>query len=102
MAVGAAGGSTIPVTTARAIIGAIDFQLSVRQALALPFTMAFGDEVLLEERTWLQDHADAFRALGHEQITVRPAPIKGGAILRRGTSWESARDPRLDGQLDLP
>ena len=102
MAVGAAGGSTIPVTTARAIIGAIDFQLSVRQSLALPFTMAFGDEVLLEEGTWLQDHAEAFRALGHEQITVRAAPIKGGAILRRGASWESARDPRLDGQLDLP
>ncbi|MBX7536608.1 gamma-glutamyltransferase [Qipengyuania sp. GH1] len=102
MAVGAAGGSTIPVTTARAIIGAIDFKLSVRQALALPFLMAFRDEVLLEEGTWLQDHADEFRALGHDEITIRAAPIKGGAILRRGASWESARDPRLDGQLDLP
>ncbi|MBK61967.1 MAG: gamma-glutamyltransferase [Altererythrobacter sp.] len=102
MAVGAAGGSTIPVTTARAIIGAIDFGLNARDALALPFTMAFGDQVLLEEGTWLQTHAKEFRKLGHDEIVIRAAPIKGGTVLRRARGWESARDPRLDGQLDLP
>ncbi|GAB5351977.1 gamma-glutamyltransferase [Qipengyuania sp. 483] len=102
MAVGAAGGSTIPVTTARAIIGAIDFGLNARDALALPFTMAFGDQVLLEEGTWLQTHAGEFRKLGHDEIMIRAAPIKGGTVLRRAGGWESARDPRLDGQLDLP
>ena len=102
MAVGAAGGSTIPVTTARAIIGAIDFGLNARDALALPFTMAFGDQVLLEEGTWLQTHAKEFRKLGHDEIMIRAAPIKGGTVLRRAGGWESARDPRLDGQLDLP
>ena len=102
MVVGAAGGSTIPITTARAIIGAIDFKLSARQSLALPFIMAFGDRILLEEGTWLEDEADAFRALGHGELIFRPAPIKGGALLRRGDAWESARDPRLEGQLDMP
>ena len=102
MAVGAAGGSTIPVTTARAIIGAIDFRLTARQALALPFLMAFGDSVLIEEGTWLEERAGDFRALGHDELAVRPAPIKGGAILWRKAAWESARDPRLDGHLDMP
>ena len=100
--VGAAGGSTIPVTTARAIIGAIDFDLSAEESLRLPFLMAFGDRVLLEENTWLAARADAFRALGHEEIIIRQAPIKGGALRRVGDQWETARDPRLEGYVDMP
>ena len=100
--VGAAGGSTIPVTTARAIIGAIDFGLSAEESLRLPFLMAFGDRVLLEENTWLAARADAFRALGHEELIIRQAPIKGGALRRVGDQWETARDPRLEGYLDMP
>ena len=64
--------------------------------------MAFGERVLLEEGTWLEQKADAFRALGHTQLMIRPAPIKGGALVKRGGRWQSARDPRLEGQLDMP
>ena len=102
MAVGAAGGSTIPVTTTRAIIGAIDFGLSAEDALGLPFLMAFGDRVLIEEGTWLQAEADAFRALGHDHLLFRQAPIKGGALVFREGTWQSARDPRLEGFVDMP
>ena len=102
LSVGAAGGSTIPVQTVRSIIGVIDFDLSAREALGLPFVMAFGDTLLLEQGTWLEDQADRFRALGHQQISIREAPVKGGAVLRTADGWESARDPRLDGLLDLP
>ncbi|MEZ5680988.1 MAG: gamma-glutamyltransferase [Erythrobacter sp.] len=102
MAVGAAGGSTIPITTVRTIIGAIDFGLSAEEALGLPFAMAFGDRVLLEQGTWMEAGADAFRALGHTQLFFAPAPIKGGAVQYSGGAWHSARDPRLDGQLDMP
>ncbi|WP_369026431.1 gamma-glutamyltransferase [Qipengyuania sp. RANM35] len=102
MAVGAAGGSTIPITTARAIIGAIDFGLDAHESLRLPFIMAFGDRVLLEQGTWLETSADAFKALGHGQLIIGAAPIKGGAVLYRNGSWESARDPRLEGHLDMP
>ena len=102
LAVGAAGGSTIPVQTARSIIGAIDFGLSAEEILALPFVMAFGDRLLLERGTWLEEQADAFRSLGHEQVLVREAPVKGGAVLRTATGWESARDPRLEGQIEIP
>ena len=102
LAIGAAGGSTIPVTTARAIIGAIDFDLSSRQALALPFTMAFGDSVLVEQGSWLERRVPALRALGHENISLREAPIKAGAIKREGAIWEAACDPRLEDVLLVP
>ncbi len=102
LAIGAAGGSTIPVTTARAIIGAIDFDLSARQALALPFTMAFGDSVLVEQGSWLERRVPALRALGHDDISLREAPIKAGAIKREGAIWEAARDPRLEDVLLVP
>ena len=102
MAVGAAGGSTIPVQTARSIIGVIDFGLAPQEALGLPFVMAFGDSVLLEDGTWLADSQAAFRALGHDMLTVRAAPVKAGIVARRDGQWVSARDPRLVGQLELP
>jgi len=102
MAVGAAGGPTIPVTTARAIVGAIDFGLSAEDSLDLPFTMAFGDAIMLEKGTWMEAQAEAFRALGHGQIAIREAPIKGNAILRRTSRWESAREPRIERSLAVP
>ncbi|MCB2082844.1 MAG: gamma-glutamyltransferase [Sphingomonadaceae bacterium] len=102
LVVGAAGGSTIPVQTARSIIGVIDFSLSAEEALGLPFIMAFGDTLMVEEGTWLEAAIPAFEALGHGKISSRPAPVKGNAILREGEEWIGARDPRLKGQLDLP
>lgn len=102
MVVGAAGGSTIPVQTARSIIAAIDFGLDAEASLGLPFTMAFGDQILLEEGTWLAEAAEAYRSLGHAELLVRPAPVKGGALLYRQGQWQSARDPRLASQLEMP
>ena len=102
MVVGAAGGSTIPVQTARSIIGAIDFGLDAERSLGLPFLMAFGDQVLLEEGTWLEQAAAKFRALGHTELRIRPAPVKGGALLKREGVWQTARDPRLASQLEMP
>lgn len=103
LAVGAAGGQTIPVSTTRAIIGFIDFGLPPREALDLPFLMAFGDQVLLERGTWLEAAADRFRALGHTRLIVREAPIKAGAVGRlRGGAWQAARDPRVESNVEVP
>ena len=102
MAVGAAGGSTIPVQTTRSIVGVIDFGLGATEALGLPFTMASGDRLLLEEGTWLADAADTFRAYGYQNVAVRSAPLKAGMVLRTADGWISARDPRLEAMLILP
>lgn len=102
MAVGAAGGPTIPITTVRAIIGSIDFGLGAEAALDLPFIMEYRGAVMLEKGTWLEGEADAFRALGHTQLVIRDAPIKGNAITRGASGWESARDPRIERSLAVP
>ena len=100
--VGAAGGGTIPVSTTRAIIGMIDFGMSADAALAQPFTMAFGDAVLVEQGSWLAGAIDALRALGHTQIRTGEAPIKVNALLHTPAGWQSAREPRMESLLQSP
>ncbi|MCT2557909.1 gamma-glutamyltransferase [Tsuneonella sp. YG55] len=102
IAVGAAGGSTIPVSTARAIVGMIDFGMSAEEALALPFTMAFGDTVLLEKGTWLESAMPQFRALGHAKFRTGEAPIKVNALRRTRNGWEAGREPRMEDLIDPP
>lgn len=102
LAVGAAGGPTIPVQTARSIIGVIDFGLDAEAALGLPFVMSFGERTLVEQGTWLEGAIPALVALGQPQPFAREAPVKAGAVLWRNGAWQSARDPRLEGQVDMP
>ena len=100
--VGAAGGSTIPVSTARAIVGMIDFGLDADAALALPFAMAFGDTVLLEKGTWLEAAMPRLRALGHKEFRVGEAPIKVNALLRTPGGWQAGREPRMEHLINPP
>ena len=100
VAIGAAGGTTIPVQTARAIIGIIDFDMSVDQAMGLPLLMAFGQYVLVEKDTWFERDMEVFKAMGHERIGARKPPLKAGGLQWDGERWLSARDPRLDGMLE--
>ena len=102
MAVGAAGGPTIPVSTARAIIGAIDFGLNAEEALALPFAMSFRGATMVEQGTLLDEQADLLGPLGYSQIIRREAPIKVNAVLREDGVWVSARDPRIETLLEVP
>lgn len=96
LVIGAAGGPTIPVSVARGIIGVLDFKLGAQDALALPFAMAFGDTLLIEEGTVLAAMQEQLAALGHKGIRAAPAPIKANALgLRPDGSWEVATEPRL-------
>jgi gamma-glutamyltranspeptidase/glutathione hydrolase len=104
MVVGAAGGPTIPVQTARAIIGVVDFGMSAKEALGLPLIMAFGPTVVYEKGSVIEGMEDQLKALGHTQIRSFGAPLKANALLRKtdanGTvSWEAARDPRVEPKL---
>ena len=96
LVIGAAGGPTIPVTVTRAIIGVLDFRLGAQEALAMPFAMAFGDSLLIEEGSALVAMQEQLAALGHKGIRIAPAPIKANALGRRADgSWEVATEPRL-------
>ncbi|MBU2586846.1 MAG: gamma-glutamyltransferase [Alphaproteobacteria bacterium] len=100
LVIGAAGGPTIPVQVARAIIGVVDFGLSAESALGLPFIMSFGDSVLIEKGTALEGMEAALKALGHASIRTGAPPLKANALrLLPDGGWEVAVDPRLQSKL---
>ncbi|MEP2735307.1 MAG: gamma-glutamyltransferase [Erythrobacter sp.] len=96
LVIGAAGGPTIPVQTARSIIGVIDFNMSAKEALALPLIMGFGSSVVSEESGAIAGMQDALKALGHPELRLSSPPLKANALLRTENGWEVAMDPRID------
>ena len=96
VAVGAAGGATIPVQTAKNLIAMLDFDLGPQEALALPVMFSPGDTVYLEADTPLAALAPALRQLGHK-VEVRPAGFKANAAKRVNGAWVGAADPRSEG-----
>lgn len=97
LALGAAGGPTIPVQVAKALIGWIDWRLPAREAIALPMLYSPGDTVMIEPGTALEAMKPALEALGHKGITARPMPLKANAAERTATGWTGAADPRSEG-----
>jgi gamma-glutamyltranspeptidase/glutathione hydrolase len=96
IAVGAAGGATIPVQTAKNLIAMLDFGLPGDQALALPVMFSPGDTVLLEKGTALGAMAPALRKLGHT-VEERELPLKANVAKRIDGRWVGAADPRSEG-----
>ena len=102
LAVGAAGGVTIPAQVAKAIIGVLDWNLSAREAIALPVIFApGGDMVFVEKGTALEQMIPALQQLGHVQILARSPSFKANAIERVGDRWLGAADPRSEGAANL-
>ena len=98
LAVGAAGGSTIPAQVIKTIIGVLDFHLSAQEAVALPMIYAPGDTVFVEGGTQLEVMIPQLKALGHAD--VRPIPrgtFKANAIGWMNGRWTGGADPRSEG-----
>ncbi len=99
LAVGAAGGATIPAQVIRAVIGVIDWKLPVQDALALPVLFAPGtDAVFVEKGSSLEAMIPALQALGHTSVTPRALPLKANAIEVVGGALSGAADPRSEGK----
>ena len=97
LAVGAAGGPTIPAQVLKAIIGVIDWHLSAQQALALPVIFApTGDTVYVERGTFLETMVPQLQALGHT-VSVRNPGFKANAVEWVDGHWAGAADPRSEG-----
>ena len=98
LAVGAAGGSTIPAQVIKTIIGVLDFHLSAQDALALPMIYAPGDTVFVESGTPLEAMIPQLKALGHGDVrTLPPGTFKTNAIGRANGGWTGGGDPRSEG-----
>jgi len=99
LAVGAAGGATIPAQVLRVIIGVIDWQLPAQEAIALPVLFApGGDAVIVEKGSALEAMIPALQALGHAAVTPRELPLKANAVEIVGGRLVGAADPRSEGR----
>lgn len=99
LAVGAAGGATIPAQVIRVVIGVVDWKLPVSDALALPVLFAPGtDAVFIEKSSSLEAMIPALQALGHASVTPRALPLKANAIEVVGGALAGAADPRSEGK----
>ena len=91
-----AGGSRIIGDTLQAVIGILDWNLSMQDAVALPRFISMNGPVEVEAGTPLAGQADALRALGH-QVQVRSHEGGLTGVRRLGDGWEGGADPRRDG-----
>jgi len=97
LAVGAAGGPTIPAQVLKAIIGVIDWHLSAQRAIALPVILAPGtDTVYVERGTYLEAMMPQLQKLGH-QVKAIPPSFKANAVEWVNGRWAGAADPRSEG-----
>jgi len=98
LAVGAAGGSTIPAQVIKTIIAVIDFHLPPQEAIGLPMIYAPGDTIFVESGTFLEGMIPQLQALGHANVrTLPPGTYKANAIEWVNGRWEGGADPRSEG-----
>jgi gamma-glutamyltranspeptidase/glutathione hydrolase len=96
LALGAAGGPTIIMQVAKAIIGVVDWGKTAQEAIALPTITVAGDGIAVERGTALEAMVPALTARGH-RVQVRDPSFKANAIERIGNRWVGAADPRSEG-----
>jgi gamma-glutamyltranspeptidase/glutathione hydrolase len=102
LAVGAAGGMTIPAQVAKAIMGVIDFGLPIQEAIALPQLYVSDDLVIVEKSEQgapLQAMIPALEKLGH-RVSAFPLPLKANGLERTASGWRGGADPRSEGKAD--
>lgn len=99
LAIGAAGGTTIPAQVVKAIIAVIDWDLPAQDAIALPVIFAPGGTIVfVEQGTAHEAMIPALQALGHGDVRLRERSFKANAVEARGARLSGAADPRSEGR----
>ena len=94
--VGAAGGKTIIMQVAKALIAHIDWGMDARAAIGQGLVYFSGTTLILEEGTSLPPMKPAIEALGHK-VSVAKLGLKANAAQRTKRGWVGAADPRSVG-----
>jgi gamma-glutamyltranspeptidase/glutathione hydrolase len=94
--VGAAGGKTIIMQVAKAIIAHVDWKLLAREALGQGLVFFNNDGLVLEQGTSLPALQPALEAMGHK-VSVAKLGLKANAAEKTATGWVGAADPRSVG-----
>lgn len=100
LAIGSPGGSRIITYVTQTLVGLLDWNLTMQDAINLPRHVQAGDEsnLELEAGTDLAARADALRALGH-QVTVKPITSGLHGIKVIEGMYEGGADPRREGTV---
>lgn len=75
MLIGSPGGTRIINYVAQSIIGVLDWDLDIQDAVAAPHVVSQGRQIEIEEETDLESYAEGLRALGHR---VAPRNLNSG------------------------
>lgn len=96
MTVGSPGGSAIINYVAKTLVGVLDWNLDIQQAIAAPNMGSRNRETELEKGTALENIAAALRALGHP---VEAVELNSGlhGIVRTPQGLAGGADPRREG-----
>ena len=96
LVVGAAGGPTIPAQVTKAIVGVLDWHLSIQAAIALPLVFTNDDTLVLEKGPFFAALEPALRAMGHATVQY-PLGLKANGLERIPGGWRGGADPRSEG-----
>ncbi len=95
--VGAAGGATIIMQVAKALIAHLDWGMSARDSIGLGLIFFNKDGLTLEPDTALEAMKPALESMGHH-VGVLTAKLKANAAERLPDgAWQGAADPRSVG-----
>lgn len=94
--VGAAGGKTIIMQVAKALIAHFDWGMNARDAIGQGLVYFSGTTLILEQGTSLESMKPALEALGHK-VTIARLGLKANAAERTASGWVGAADPRSVG-----
>jgi gamma-glutamyltranspeptidase/glutathione hydrolase len=100
LVLGSPGGTRIIGFVAQSIVGVVDWQLDVQQAVAAPHFLAEEGPIELEEGTAITAHEEALEALGHNvALNDMNSGLHAIAIehTRRGRVLTGGVDPRREG-----
>ena len=95
--VGAAGGKTIIMQVAKALIAHFDWGLSAQESIAHGLIFFNGEGIVLEQGTSLEAMKEPLERLGH-RVSVNRMGLKANAAERMPDGrWAGAADPRSPG-----
>ncbi len=96
LAIGSPGGHSIINYVAKTIVGVLDWDLDVQDAVSLPNFGSRNGPTDLERGTDLERLVPALRAMGHV-VRVRPETSGLHGIQREAPGWIGGADPRREG-----
>lgn len=96
LVIGSRGGGRIIDYVAKVLVGVLDWNLSIQQAIELPNIVNQGETLEIEAGKVPEDVIDRLEAMGHDvDVDTLMSGLHG--IERHADGWRGGTDPRVDG-----